>query len=1013
MAQALIDNLNEQQLEIVTAPPSNMLVLAGAGTGKTRVLIARIAYLMEVEHYRPHNILAVTFTNKAAKEMNDRLCAALEWEKNYGLKMSTFHSLCNSILRYHYVEAKLPSDFTILSSSDQQSIMRKFYNDHGIKLKDEEYGNLKDYDLDIKTVINRITYAKDNNIPPLYSGKDIEKLIAKLSDNWRSLQPNSLFDIFYAAYCHLCHVAGVLDFSDLINKVVELLRTNEKVRTYYQERFRYIFVDEFQDTNLPQYNLLLLLKSNFNHIFVVGDDDQSIYGWRGAKIENLINIKNDVEDIKCYELSINYRSNQNILTYANAVISYGSNRMLNKFLTTQEFYDELKRVDIELLSRFDYEEMTQLQYENKNADVVELKGPEDLENLSSAQRDFLINALRQAKTMSKEDYLARQQYRWENHGDLTDTNHLVKLVTITDNLDDGTYVERSLARLLKLGVKYEDIAILYRNNSLSMSIENKLVERNIPYQVYGGMKFYERSEVLDVLAYLRLLLNPKDDVAFYRVVNVPKRGIGDTAVAKLQDYASMCGLSLYESIAYFVKNQDRVALKSFSKCVPFYSLIEELKLKVDDTSLESLIHLVVEKTGLDNYYNELDTKERSARLGVSRLENIEQLEANALLFSNSGLVLDDDSFDAFGEPYVRDGEDYLTVDLFGQGSNEQVGLGIDYDSSDDLNEQEQDEEPAIKFYERSEVVNLLSYMRLLADPKDDDSFVRVINAPNRGIGKATLNELQKLATKSGNSLYETLEELIKNEDRSSLRSLSKFEPFYELIESIKKSVDELSVAELISLIADKSGLKELYTELDSKESVKDHELTRAQMVYELESQALRANDLTEFLDQDFSYDDTLDEPLLDSDIKVKAPKTNMATNRDILVSFVNHTSLMSSAESTAQGTLQERGIQLMTIHASKGLEFRAVIIVGMDQDTLPSLRAENLDEERRLAYVALTRAKEYLFVGHNELRYHYSGGLEWTEDSQFTEEARELFNKYSIAKRPYRLMRVGNLSSNA
>ena len=953
-ARALIDDLNEQQREIVFAPLGDSLVVAGAGTGKTRVLIARLAYLLEVEGFEPYQIMAMTFTNKAAGEMNERLATAMGWEDNKSMWVGTFHGLCFRLLRQYALEAMLPQNFTLLTPSDQESLIRAFYTGHGIKTKnDPEMSSLKDHGLDPKSVVNRIMRLKDRGERPQIAEAQAQHYVQNFAQEWPSLAKRSddeIFDVIFGCYERIRQNSGAVDFADLIVSAVHLLETNESVRTRMQQRFRYICVDEFQDTNEMQLRFLLLLKGPTNNIFVVGDDDQAIYGWRGAQVDNLNKLVAALPQMKVYELTINYRSSQDILTFANTVIADCSNRLIDKALLNPYTFELWRQEDLFFLRLVDRSPL--------KPQLDALLDGRSLYDLDYIARNELITALIKAgilipelgswrqnrrlyifpgmaplcgyATVPKEaqermryggttdcgriDYLAPchdpypelnltnpeevgvHYYRWQDQvlaqapedfsllttglvctkpsplpegatpiarttlnklteqmcllrtrcgalahkQDFEEVPHnQVHLLQVQENYftslgqDDGALVLELLGRLQASGYRYEDIAVLYRNNSLSLQVERALAGSNIPYQVYGGIKFYERAEILSAMAYFRLLLNPKDDVSFYRAINEPKRGMGKVALGKLSEFAQQCGLSLYEAIDHIVKTQDRQGLKLIKKCQDFYQQMEEFKRQMVKMNLGDFLALVITRSGLRDYYQEVDLKDKAARKGTSRVDNLDQLVANAR-----------------------------------------------------------------------------EYQELQVATQNGDL--------------ATINALV------------AKQHARRREDQSP--------EVQERLAALNKATLAVN-ADNVVLTGGTAALSEANTNLSGTNA-------------------------------DLSGDN--------------AAALNAKFRENLFVNFVASSTLAASTERTAEGKVQDHGVQLMTIHASKGLEFPAVIIVGAEQGTLPSRRSEDENEERRLLYVAVTRAKKCLFVTYNLSRMTYQGP-EPTGPSSFLVEAVQHF----------------------
>lgn len=419
----IIDKLNPAQRSAVTAPPTSMLVLAGAGSGKTRVLIHRIAWLMQVEQVSPNSILAVTFTNKAAREMRGRIETLLNFPAG-GMWMGTFHGLAHRLLRRHAIEAGLPETFQIIDSDDQLRIVKRI---------------IKDLNLDDKKWPPRqaqwwINAQKDEGIRARHlpqAADPFERQMLRV----------------YLLYEQHCDKSGQVDFAELLLRAHEFLRDNPDQLAHYQRRFRHVLVDEFQDTNSIQYAWLTLLTRDRDNLFVVGDDDQSIYGWRGAKIENLFKFQKDNPNHQIVRLEQNYRSTGHILNAANALIAKNEGRMGKNLWTDDGLGDA-----IAVYAAFNEQD----------------------------EAYFVVDRIRQ----------------WAQEGN-----------------------------------RRTEAAILYRSNAQSRQFEEKLIAMGIPYRVYGGLRFFERQEIKDALAYLRLLSNRSDDASFERVINTPTRGIGARSAA--------------------------------------------------------------------------------------------------------------------------------------------------------------------------------------------------------------------------------------------------------------------------------------------------------------------------------------------------------------------------------------------------------------------------------------------------------------------------------------------------
>lgn len=529
---SIYDGLNAEQWEAVQHNEGPLLILAGAGSGKTRVLTHRIAYLMDEVGVNPWNILALTFTNKSAKEMRERVDNLIGYGSE-NIWVSTFHSTCVRILRRHIEHLGYASNFTIYDSDDQKSLMRDIL----------KYLQLDPKKFKEKTLINKISAAKNEYIGPkqyaIAAGEDY--LYKK-------------YAAVYTEYQNRLAQNNALDFDDLLFKTVELFENNKEVLAYYQNRFKYIMVDEYQDTNSVQFKLLHLLANTTNpdgqpvhNLCVVGDDDQSIYRFRGANIYNILNFEKEYPDTKVIRLEQNYRSTKNILNAANEVIANNSERKEKKLWT-----------------------------ENEEGDAI-----------TFTQFD---TAYLEAEAIASEIYNA---------------------------CENGT-------------CNYKEFAILYRTNSQSRILEEKLVQRNIPYKLVGGVNFYQRKEIKDLLAYLRTISNGQDDVSVKRIINVPKRGIGLTTIDRLMDYSITNGVSFYDACVH--AEQISGIGRGASKVSPFVSMIEILKAKVKkpDYSITDLFDELVEATGYVADLEAEDTVEARARI-----ENIDELRNKIVVFEEN------------------------------------------------------------------------------------------------------------------------------------------------------------------------------------------------------------------------------------------------------------------------------------------------------------------------------------------------------------------------------------------
>lgn len=511
----LLDGLNDKQREAVAAPIGNYLVLAGAGSGKTRVLTHRIAWLIGVENVPESNILAVTFTNKAASEMRHRIESTLFQTSNhsmFGMWVGTFHSIANRLLRSHYLDADLPQDFQIMDSEDQVRLLKRLLKLHNI---DEKH-------FPPKHVAWYINAQKDKG----NRAKDIE--------HHNDLNEKKLVEI-YQLYQEACDRAGLLDFAELLIRTYEMLKKKPLILQRYQQRFQHILIDEFQDTNNIQYDLIRLLAGDSGRVMIVGDDDQSIYGWRGAQVENIQKFLKDYPKAETIRLEQNYRSTGHILSAANELIANNDNR-LGKNLWTA----------------------------SGNGDPVEIY--------------CAFNELDEAR------FVAAQIQQWKE--------------------DEGSYSE---------------CAVLYRSNSQSRVIEEALIQANIPYRIYGGMRFFERQEIKDALAYLRLIANRQDDAAFERVVNTPPRGIGDRTLDTIRQITRTRSITLWQAVQVAL-NEEQLSGRSASALLRFVELINAMDEETSEMALAEQTDFVIKKSGLYEMY-----KQEKGEKGEVRIENLEEL----------------------------------------------------------------------------------------------------------------------------------------------------------------------------------------------------------------------------------------------------------------------------------------------------------------------------------------------------------------------------------------------------
>ncbi|EGQ9863986.1 DNA helicase II [Vibrio parahaemolyticus] len=507
----LLDGLNDKQREAVAAPLENLLVLAGAGSGKTRVLVHRIAWLMSVEQASPFSIMSVTFTNKAAAEMRGRI-EELMMGSASGMWNGTFHGICHRILRAHYLDAKLPEDFQIIDSDDQQRLLKRL-----IKAQ-----NLDEKQWPARQVAWWINGKKDEGLRPTH----IDAYHDPVTKTYLQL---------YTAYQEACDRAGLVDFAEILLRAHELLRDNKFVREHYQARFKHILVDEFQDTNNIQYAWLRMMAGPECHVMIVGDDDQSIYGWRGAKVENIEKFTREFPSVTTIRLEQNYRSTKTILEASNTLIANNTERMGKELWT-----DGVVGEPISVYSAYN--------------------------ELDEAR--FAVNKIKE----------------WQDKGGALN-----------------------------------DAAMLYRNNAQSRVLEEALIQAGLPYRIYGGMRFFERQEIKDALAYMRLMANRNDDAAFERVVNTPTRGLGDKTLETIRRAARDRGCTMWEASVAMLDEQV-LAGRAAGALGRFIELITAL----EDDTLEMPLHEqtdhVIKYSGLFAMY-EQEKGEKSK----ARIENLEEL----------------------------------------------------------------------------------------------------------------------------------------------------------------------------------------------------------------------------------------------------------------------------------------------------------------------------------------------------------------------------------------------------
>ena len=507
----ILDGLNDAQRDAVTAPLGSVLVLAGAGSGKTRVLVHRIAWLLKVEQLSPWSILAVTFTNKAAREMRHRIETLLGMPMG-GMWVGTFHGLAHRLLRAHWQEANLPQGFQILDSDDQFRMIKRIVRELNLD--------------DSKWPPRQVQWFINNNKD---EGRRADHLDAAGDPYQRQMIA------LYREYEQACQRAGVVDFAELLLRAHELWRDRPDVLQHYRERFSAVLVDEFQDTNSIQYAWLRMLSGEQHKLFVVGDDDQSIYGWRGARVENIQEFQSHYPETKVVRLEQNYRSTGNILKAANAVISNNPTR-LGKELWTEDADGEQIRV----------------------------------------------------------------------YGAFNE-------------VDEARFVIDNLRESIEQGSARQDIAILYRTSAQSRLFEEALIQQGIPYRVYGGLKFFERAEIKDALAYLRLVANRHDDPSFERAVNQPPRGIGSKTIEAIRAHARDFSCSLWSASQDLLKG-GRMTPRASGALQGFVNLIEEAAFETKESELPEKLEEVLNRAKLREHFE----KSRDGK-GQDRIENLEEL----------------------------------------------------------------------------------------------------------------------------------------------------------------------------------------------------------------------------------------------------------------------------------------------------------------------------------------------------------------------------------------------------
>ena len=507
----VLDSLNASQRDAVGASSGNLLILAGAGSGKTRVLVHRIAWYIATGEASPQSILAVTFTNKAAAEMRSRI-ENLLGQSIRGMWVGTFHGLCHRLLRAHWQDANLPENFQILDSEDQYRTIRRTIR--AMMLDESQYPP--------KEAQWYINAQKDKGLRPENINDEGDATTAQMIQ-------------IYKIYQQTCERSGAVDFAELLLRTYELFNEKESIREYYQQRFNHILVDEFQDTNELQYKWLRLLVGNDNTLFAVGDDDQSIYSWRGARVENMQAFERDFKNTKLLKLEQNYRSTTTILNAANKLIGNNSARLGKNLWTDGE------------------------------------------------------------------------------------EGELIGIYMAYNETDEARYVVDQIKKAPEQGIVFSDHAILYRVSAQSRVLEEALLRSKIPYRVYGGVRFYERMEIKNALAYVRIATFQDDDVSFERIINTPTRGIGNKTVEELRAIAKNDNCSLWKAAFHIIEHK-LLSARAINSLEEFIRLIKKMSLTASELTLDEQVDGIIKLSGLINHF-----KKEKGEKGLARIENLEEL----------------------------------------------------------------------------------------------------------------------------------------------------------------------------------------------------------------------------------------------------------------------------------------------------------------------------------------------------------------------------------------------------
>ncbi|MBI3561144.1 MAG: DNA helicase II [Gammaproteobacteria bacterium] len=524
----ILDPLNDAQRQAVCAASGNVLVLAGAGSGKTRVLVHRIAWLMSAENVSPYGIVAVTFTNKAAAEMRGRIERLLGIPPS-GMWVGTFHGIAHRLLRAHYKEAGLSQNFQVMDSEDQLRALRRVIRDMG----------LDDAKWPAREAQHFINARKDEGLRPQHLEHQHDPFLKHMI-------------AIYTQYDSYCQRTGVVDFAELLLRNHELWLQHPEILQHYQRRFKHLLIDEFQDTNALQYAWVRLLAGKTAAVFAVGDDDQSIYGWRGARVENILQFNQDFAQASSFRLEQNYRSTGNILNAANAVIANNSGRLGKTLWTAGK------------------------------------------------------------------------------------TGEPIRLYSAFNEQDEAQFVVDRIAEWVEQGGTRQECAVLYRSNAQSRVLEEILIRHGMPYRVYGGLRFFERQEIKDALAYLRLLSHPDDDASFERIINLPPRGIGTRSVDAVRELARGGGISLWRALHHSIEHQ-QLAARAVESLKQFANHMARMHAAIKALSLHEQIEQVIHDSGLIAHYE----KEKGER-GRTRIENLQELISAGRAFSEAPPPTDSD-----------------------------------------------------------------------------------------------------------------------------------------------------------------------------------------------------------------------------------------------------------------------------------------------------------------------------------------------------------------------------------